>query len=279
MASARPEVELRAAIELAVGVARQGEAAQPSVPAPHGLRPFLSFARLPPSALDAARRAVEHDAEFRRRVAAEADREALGEAGWLWLTRPKGWEARLDQLRLAAQAEHHAAADERAERRAVRRLAAAEEAAARAERRAEEADKELDAARVELVELRRLLLEVEGERAQLVAELERARVERVSAIRQLKAVEAALTDRGRELNQAKDELRVALRELGELRRSPPTTPAVTPPVTPAVAPAATPPVTPPGLAAVHAGPALALAAEKAAELSRALEAAAAAVAP
>src|SRR5260221_1575716 len=98
---------LKPALEAVMRVAREGEAAEPTQPAPAQLRRYLRFARLPAPALDIARRVVEEDDAFRERVAANLTEDAVGEAGWLWLTRPDGWEARLDALRKDQQEQEH----------------------------------------------------------------------------------------------------------------------------------------------------------------------------
>ena len=89
-------------------VAREGEAAEPTQPAPAKLRRYLGFARLPAPALDIARRVVEEDDAFRERVANRLTQDDVGEAGWVWLTRPEGWEARLEELRKRQQEQEHA---------------------------------------------------------------------------------------------------------------------------------------------------------------------------
>ena len=89
---------LRPALEAAVAVARAGEEDTPVVPAPPSLRPFLHFAKLRGQAVVAARKAVDGDDDFRARVAEAVDEEEVGRAGWLWLTRPEGWEAELEAL-------------------------------------------------------------------------------------------------------------------------------------------------------------------------------------
>ncbi|MDQ6728246.1 MAG: hypothetical protein M3066_19110, partial [Actinomycetota bacterium] len=114
-------------------VARAGEEATPAVPAPVPLRPFLQFAKLPAKAVEATRRAIDTDEEFRSRVAEVVEEEDVGRAGWLWLTRPPGWEDDLDILRRGASEAGAAAADRRAENEARRRLAGAEAAVQRAE--------------------------------------------------------------------------------------------------------------------------------------------------
>src|SRR4051794_21263092 len=110
-------------------VACDGEAAEPTEPAPAQLRRYLRFARLPAPALDIARRAVEEDDALRERVAKQLAEEDVGEAGWVWLTRADGWEERLEELRKRQEEQEHALPEERAEREAHRRLSGAEDRA------------------------------------------------------------------------------------------------------------------------------------------------------
>src|SRR5690606_30425140 len=134
-----------------------GLAADPVVPPPQALRPYLGFSRLSPGALRAIAGVVERDAAFRARVAAAVDEERVGRAGWLWLTRPEGWAEELAAIEaeVAARAEEERRA--RDERSAVKKLAAvqaaAEEAAAEAERRAREVEElRAEVARLEAVQ-------------------------------------------------------------------------------------------------------------------------------
>src|SRR5438309_1951147 len=124
-----PTALLKPALEAVMQVARQGEAAEPTEPAPAQLRRYLRFARLPAPALDIARRVVEEDDAFRERVAQQLTEDDVGEAGWLWLSRPDGWEERLEELRKHQQEHEHALHEERAEREAHRRLSGAEDPA------------------------------------------------------------------------------------------------------------------------------------------------------
>ena len=133
---------LRPALELALAVAKAGESAVPPVPAPRTLRRFLSFARLPPAALDAVRRELDDDEGFRRRAAAVATESSVGRAGWLVLNRPAGWEDELGALIDAATEAARTAGERAEEHSARRRVGELEEAVRRAEagrRKAEEA--------------------------------------------------------------------------------------------------------------------------------------------
>ncbi|MGH9225596.1 MAG: hypothetical protein ACRD2W_17830, partial [Acidimicrobiales bacterium] len=124
---------LRPALEAALVVAREGEEDTPAVTAPTLLRPFLRFAKLPPRALAATRKALDADEEFRARVVEAADEEAVGRAGWLFLSRPDRWEDELAGLVEGAEVSAREQADRRAEHDARRRLAAVQQAAQRAD--------------------------------------------------------------------------------------------------------------------------------------------------
>src|SRR5690606_8421853 len=89
---------LRPALEAAFAVARAGVEADPPVPPPPALRPFLSFRRLSGRALDRAAKVLDDDEAFRERVRDAVDADAVGDAGWLFLDRPEGWQERLDEL-------------------------------------------------------------------------------------------------------------------------------------------------------------------------------------
>lgn len=67
--------------------------AEPRIPSPPAVRPLFGFTRLSASAYVRLRGAVDADPEFRGRVAEIADEAVVGRAGWLWLTRPEGWES------------------------------------------------------------------------------------------------------------------------------------------------------------------------------------------
>lgn len=124
---------LRLALEAALVVAREGEEETPALTAPVPLRPFLRFAKLPPKALAATRRVLDTDEEFRGRVAEVAEEATVGRAGWLFLSRPEGWEDELGALVTEAEAAVEEQSDRRAENDARRRLAGAQEATRRAE--------------------------------------------------------------------------------------------------------------------------------------------------
>jgi predicted RNA-binding protein with PIN domain len=194
-------------------VARAGLTADPVVPPPPALRPYLAFARQTPRSLAAVARVVDRDDEFRQRVADVVTEADIGRAGWLWLTRPEGWDSALAEIEAEIEAESAARTsaeeEQRVERSAARRLAAVEAAAARAEAeatalrgdlKASEAALEVERERRTLAESRVAVLEAQ------VADLSGARSE---AVRNLKDVEARLVERATELNALKARLREA----------------------------------------------------------------------
>lgn len=215
-----PTALLRAALEAAMQVARAGEAADPVEPAPAALRRYLNFARLPAPALDIARRVLDDDESFRRRVAAATTEAQVGEAGWVWLTRPEGWQARLEELRKVQQQLEHAAHEEKVEREAQRRLAGAEDRARRAEVALTAATRDLDDARNALADERALRRQAEAELHNIASTIEELRAQRNAAVRQLKDVEAELAQRTADLRHARHEIRMREAELEAAARAP-----------------------------------------------------------
>ncbi len=86
---------LFAACELAFAVAREGEKSVPPIEPPPAMRNYLYVAQLPRRAITVAQRAIDDDSTFRRRVAADATEQGVGREGFLWLTRPAGWDIEL----------------------------------------------------------------------------------------------------------------------------------------------------------------------------------------
>ncbi len=82
---------LASVCELAFDVAKEGGA-------PSAMKNYLYLAQRPPRAYSVAQRALEEDETFRSRVAERATPESVGEAGYLWLQRPSGWEHRLSEI-------------------------------------------------------------------------------------------------------------------------------------------------------------------------------------
>ncbi|HZA79049.1 MAG TPA: NYN domain-containing protein [Acidimicrobiales bacterium] len=192
-------------------MARAGLRAEPVVVPPTALRPYLGFARLSPAALAAIARVVDQDEDFRARVAASVSPDTVGRGGWLWLTRPPGWDAELATIDAQASEREASRAAERLaardERSAARRLAATQAALARAEALAEQRRVELERLRGELADARAGRSRVEARIAELestVAELTEARA---TAVRNLKDAEARLVQRTTDAKVLKDRVR------------------------------------------------------------------------
>lgn len=124
---------LRPAAERAVARARQIDSDDPPGPVPRGLRPFLSFKRLPDRALAATRRVLDDDEAFRVSVREATSEEEVGRASWIFLDRPPGWEQELDELSAAVREAADNAREAQAESRASRRLRSVEAGRRRAE--------------------------------------------------------------------------------------------------------------------------------------------------
>ena len=167
---------------------------------PAALRPFVGFAKQTPQSLKAIARVVERDDEFRSRVADAVDEDQVGRAGWLWLTRPDGWEDELAALESAAAARTADEQEARAERSATRRLAASQAAAQRAEAEAAARQAEIDALRAELAAERAQRVTGAARVAELENEVAGLTAERAEVVRNLKSVEARLVDRSTEVN-------------------------------------------------------------------------------
>ncbi|HEX2042454.1 MAG TPA: hypothetical protein VHF24_07430, partial [Acidimicrobiales bacterium] len=176
-----------------MAVARAGEDAAPTAPAPPALRPFLHFSRLPAAALVAARRVLDTDEPFRARVAEEVSEAQVGRAGWLFLNRPAGWEEDLDAMVRRTERDRAEAAERRAEHDARRRLAAVEAAARRAEEDAAAARAEAARAGELLAEERRTRRAAAQREADLAARADdlASRVEALASERDKSRDEAA----------------------------------------------------------------------------------------
>jgi len=206
---------LHDALRFALDVARDGEIAEPPVPAPAGLRRLLSFRRLSNSAYTTIAEALEHDEDFRRRVAEAADEATVGRAGLLWLTRPEGWEAGFAE---AVAAGPDDPAERAAEANRLRRERdGAQTAAARARAEADAAAEARDRLAEELAELRREVTDDRDALAALRDEVDRLGDERNRAVRELKDVEATLAETRHDLKVAREATIDAERELDRLR--------------------------------------------------------------
>ncbi|MBA2280315.1 MAG: hypothetical protein H0W25_03640, partial [Acidimicrobiia bacterium] len=186
-------------------MARAGEREVPAVAAPAALRRFVNFAKLPDPALDVARRVLDEDEAFRARVAASVTEEAVGRPGWVFLTRPDGWQAELDGFRKQAAVHEVATREDRSEREAQRRLAGAEAALARTETAALAATTEAERMRRELEEQRANAGAMGSEVDRLRAELAQVVEERRDTVRRLKEAEGTAQARSGELRTLRHE--------------------------------------------------------------------------
>ena len=110
----------------------------PVVEPPASVKTFTRWTSRKHLADDKMLAALDTDDDFRTAVAETVDEAAAGELGWLWLTRPAGWDARIAEIVEAAE---HAADSDAAERARQQRLEALEGAVKSAERRAVNAAK------------------------------------------------------------------------------------------------------------------------------------------
>lgn len=198
-------------------MARAGLEADPVVPPPSGLAPYLRFAKQTPASLRAVARIVERDEAFRARVAAAVDEATVGRAGWLWLTRPEGWQDDLAAIEAEHAARRAEEEEQRSERDLRRRLERAEAAAAKARAEAERRRAEADEARAALAAERRARQEAEGRVRSLQASLDDLADDRAAVVRKLKEVEAQLVERATELKAVRARQRELDAELRELR--------------------------------------------------------------
>jgi predicted RNA-binding protein with PIN domain len=205
-------------VEAALRAARAGLSADPAVPPPSALRPYLDFARQSPMSLAAIARVVDSDPEFRARVVADVDESEIGRAPWLWLARPDGWEGELAAIETEAAAQASAANEQREERAASRKLGAAQAALRRAEVAAAASLEQLDVVREELAGERSGRLAAEARVAELEATVRDLGADRAGIVRNLKDTEARLVERGTALNALRARLRKLEGELEAERR-------------------------------------------------------------
>ena len=220
------ETLLRPALEAAVAVARAGEDATPIEPPPPALRPFLHFAKLPRPALVAARRVLDSDDEFRARVVDTVTEGDVGRSGWLYLSRPDGWEKELAELVGEAADAVEREADRRAEGDARKRLAGAETARRRAEEAAIASESDAARAATALADerhARRAAVEqatkLEARLAQVTTERDRARALAAEAAAAAGEASAAAETAAHEVEELRALLRAAEEEMARLERA------------------------------------------------------------
>jgi predicted RNA-binding protein with PIN domain len=169
--------DLRSAIEYAVVMGDEIAKRKASVSVPRELRAVAGKSRIPTGSLGRLRRAIEADAAFRKAIAAGALPELVDPIGILWLQRPQGWQARIEQL-VADRAAEAADADQRAMlRREEKRRHAAEQVAVRLRADLSERDAVIGTLRDDVDALRADVVKADDEIAALRAELVDVRIE------------------------------------------------------------------------------------------------------
>lgn len=203
---------LRPALEVALIVGRRGEAEEPPLPVPRGLRPFLRFTHLPDRALTATRRVLDDNDEFRSAVRDATSEDRVGRAGWLFLERPAGWEEELAELAAAVAEAAGEAKGARTERETARRLAAVEESL-------RAADAKLGRRAVELAEVKKQLASERRARRRAESETGRLRKRVAGLESELNEGRRQAAD-GRDIGSELHDLRQRFAELeGEHRRA------------------------------------------------------------
>lgn len=177
--------ELREALLKAVEIARAGEEEKPPIDPPARLRQILAFKKFSARAMEQVRAVVETDEGFRERVVAGVDEEAMGRIGWLWLTRPEGWEKEYAELATAAERETEQAADAQSIEALEQRLQRAEAVLEKAERQRKRADADRDAAKAEAAQARAGRSKALDDAEALTADLGETRREREAAQKSL----------------------------------------------------------------------------------------------
>jgi predicted RNA-binding protein with PIN domain len=190
---------LRSAIEFAVAMAEEAAKRKLALRFPKELRSFFGARRLPTGSLGRLYRAIEADPEFRELVARGALPELVDEIGILWLQRPPGWAASVQELVVAAEESEQSADVQAALRRAEKRRVAAERAAVRT--RAEIVElgstieayrSELDVLRADLAKAEEAVTEMRAEVVDVRNEARHARDRETAARAKLDAATAAL---------------------------------------------------------------------------------------
>ena len=208
--------ELRDVLIAAVAVARDGKEEKPPVDPPTRLKQFLTFKKFSERALTQVRAVVESDDEFRERVADGTEEGDVGRIGWLWLTRPEGWEEECQELAAAAEQESEQAADAQSTHALEQKLERAEAAQKKVERQREKAERDRDAARTEAAQARTEARQAAEEAKDLADQLGKMRAERDEANKTLERTqrtgartEAKLKSAQTQIDRLKKDLRSA----------------------------------------------------------------------
>lgn len=195
-----PRDLLRPVVDRTLAVVRAGVRARPPVPAPPALAQVLKFRHMPPVAVDTVVVVLDHDLELRARVAADSNERETGRVGWLWLTRPEGWD---DELRealgeLATDDGAPSAIDIGSDTQLRRRLAGAERSSARSHEAVLRLEADNARVRDEAHALRAERDSLIAARDEFRGDAEAASRERTAAVADLKRIEKLLARRDEE---------------------------------------------------------------------------------
>ncbi|RMH78520.1 MAG: hypothetical protein D6683_07460, partial [Actinomyces sp.] len=153
---------------------------------------LASFVRLPRPARDTVRRRVDEDESFRTWLLEHLDEQEVGRLGWLWLSRPEGWERTLAEL--VGAATDDPVTETAGDARWRRRLDGARRAAERAEQRAVRAEERVAELSARLEELETEVATWRARARTAEEEVRSLTEERARAVRSLKQLEARHRD-------------------------------------------------------------------------------------
>ena len=204
-------MELRQALMKSVEVARAGQKEKPPIDPPARLKQVLAFKKFSGRAMDQVRAVVDDDEEFRERVIAAIAEEDVGRMGWLWLTRPDGWEQECAELAAAAERDSERAADAQRVQELQQKLQQAEADLEKAERQREKAGRERDEARLLAAQARTEARQAEEVSTKLAADLEKTRRERDEIQKNLERAQ-------RKEIRTDDKLKKAQREIDRINK-------------------------------------------------------------
>ncbi|WP_419929129.1 NYN domain-containing protein [Candidatus Poriferisocius sp.] len=203
--------QLRDVLMQSVEVARAGQKEKPPIDPPARLKQVLTFKKFSERAMDQVREVVESDEEFRDRVVDASSEKDMGRVGWLWLTRPDGWQQESAELTAEAQRKSEAAADAQKTQELEQRLQRAEAAQKKADNQRDKASRERDEARIQAAQARTEVRRAEEEAQRLVAELDQARAA-------LDAAESNSARAQRKQNRTDEKLRSAVAQVDRLKK-------------------------------------------------------------
>lgn len=193
MKSARERV-LRPGVEWLLGDCRKRKADE--IPAP--IRKVLRFKRLPNSAVSQVIAVVDADESFRKVLGARVRETDVDRAGFLWLTRPRNWEADLATIVGAEERRADAFREIQVEHEAAKNVTTMRESLRDASERIDDLSAERKRLLADLERERSEKKALQGELTAAEAASMRARHGHKEAVRQLKTNEELLLRRNRD---------------------------------------------------------------------------------